>query len=174
MITAETEKDIIKSLEWWWFAIEKNIDWLAIKNEYIGGNISQRKLAAAHNVPYRALRRVAEREGWYAEREEIKRKASAKAAQNIVDAKAENAALAEEIKHGLLLRLKQEVDNLPESNIGTESHQKEIHYSSDGSKREQSRVIKLRDLVASLKDLIDGDFRREKLDLDKKRAEDDW
>ena len=120
------------------------------------------------------MRRVAEREGWYAEREEIKRKASAKAAQDIVDAKAENAALAEEIKHGLLLRLKQEVDNLPESNIGTESHQKEVHYSSDGTKREQSRVIKLRDLVASLKDLIDGDFRREKLDLDKKRAEDDW
>ena len=71
-------------------------------------------------------------------------------------------------------QVKTEVDNLPESNIGTELHQKEIHYSSDGSKREQSRVIKLRDLVASLKDLIDGDFRREKLDLDKKRAEDDW
>ena len=120
------------------------------------------------------MRRVSEREKWFDQREELRRKASAKAAQNIVDAKAENAALAEEIKHGLLLRLKQEVDNLPESNIGTESHQKEVYYSSDGSKREQSRVIKLRDLVASLKDLIDGDFRREKLDLDKKRAEDDW
>lgn len=117
---------------------------------------------------------MSEREKWFDQREELRRKASAKAAQKIVDAKAENAALAEEIKHGLLLRLKQEVDNLPESNIGTESHQKEIHYSSDGSKREQSCVIKLRDLVASLKDLIDGDFRREKLDLDKKRAEDDW
>ena len=117
---------------------------------------------------------MSEREKWFDQREELRRKASAKAAQNIVDAKAENAALAEEIKHGLLLRLKQEVDNLPKSNIGTESHHKEIHYSSDGSKREQSRVIKLRDLVASLKDLIDGDFRREKLDLDKKRAEDDW
>ena len=117
---------------------------------------------------------MSEREKWFDQREELRRKASAKAAQNIVDAKAENAALAEEIKHGLLLRLKQEVDNLPKSNIGTESHQKEIHYSSDGSKCEQSRVIKLRDLVASLKDLIDGDFRREKLDLDKKRAEDDW
>ena len=117
---------------------------------------------------------MSESEKWFDQREELRRKASAKAAQIIVDAKAENAALAEEIKHGLLLRLKQEVDNLPKSNIGTESHQKEIHYSSDGSKREQSRVIKLRDLVASLKDLIDGDFRREKLDLDKKRAEDDW
>jgi len=120
------------------------------------------------------LRRASEREKWFDQREELRRKASAKAAQNIVDAKAENVALAEEIKHGLLLRLKQEVDNLPTSNIGTELHQKEIQYSSDGSKREQSRVIKLRDLVASLKDLIDGDFRREKLDLDKKRAEDDW
>ena len=117
---------------------------------------------------------MSEREKWFDQREELRRKASAKAAQKIVDAKAEDAALAEEIKHGLLLRLKQEVDNLPESNIGTESHQKEVYYSSDGSKREQSRVIKLRDLVASLKDLIDGDFRREKLDLDKKRAEDDW
>lgn len=117
---------------------------------------------------------MSEREKWFDQREELRRKASAKAAQNIVDAKAENVALAEEIKHGLLLRLKQEVDNLPTSNIGTELHQKEINYSSDGSKREQSRVIKLRDLVASLKDLIDGDFRREKLDLDKKRAEDDW
>ena len=120
------------------------------------------------------MRRVSEREKWFDQREELRRKASAKAAQKIVDAKAENAALAEEIKRGLLLRLKQEVDKLPESNIGTELHQKEVHYNSDGSKRELSRVIKLRDLVASLKDLIDGDFRREKLDLDKKRAEDDW
>lgn len=70
--------------------------------------------------------------------------------------------------------MKQEVDNLPESNIGTESHQKEVYYSSDGSKRERSRVIKLRDLVTSLKDLVDGDFRREKLELEKKKAEDDW
>ena len=40
------------------------VDWKEIKEEYVAGGTSYRKLAAAHGVPYGTLGKIAGREGW--------------------------------------------------------------------------------------------------------------
>ena len=56
-------------------------DWEEIKEAYLAGKISQRKLAESRDIPYSTLRRRAEREGWAKQRTERERKRSAKVAQ---------------------------------------------------------------------------------------------
>lgn len=46
------------------------MDWRAIKTEYITGNISYRKLAAKHGVPFSTLRNRAIEEQWYKQKEQ--------------------------------------------------------------------------------------------------------
>ena len=43
---------------------EKMVDWNEIKEEYVTGETSYRKLAAAHGVPHGTLGKIAAREGW--------------------------------------------------------------------------------------------------------------
>ena len=40
------------------------VDWNEIKEEYVSGETSYRKLAAAHGVPHGTLGKIAAREGW--------------------------------------------------------------------------------------------------------------
>lgn len=62
-------------------------DWVAIRAEYEAGGISQRDLAAKHNVPYPTLRDRSKREGWAASRDEIRSEVIAKTSQRIVEQK---------------------------------------------------------------------------------------
>lgn len=59
----------------------RKVSWEAIKTEYITTDISQRKLAEKHGVPYPAIRKRAEREGWYPAKKEHSRRVVAKATQ---------------------------------------------------------------------------------------------
>jgi transposase len=73
--------------------IDNRIDWNSIRAEYIGGGISQRKLAAKYDITYAALRNKAETEGWLELREEAQRKSNAKATQRVASSAAENAVM---------------------------------------------------------------------------------
>ncbi|MEE3334245.1 MAG: helix-turn-helix domain-containing protein [Ruminococcus sp.] len=44
------------------------IDWLKLKNEYINGNISYRKLAEKYDVSFNTLKDRAKKEKWFDER----------------------------------------------------------------------------------------------------------
>ena len=48
----------------------RSYDWIKIRSEYIYNNISQRKLAEKHNIPWTTLRDRANREGWATLRDE--------------------------------------------------------------------------------------------------------
>lgn len=61
------------------------MDWRKIRNEYLNGGISYRKLAEKHTVPYNTLKDRAIREGWFATREERRHKIEAKTEQKVIE-----------------------------------------------------------------------------------------
>lgn len=136
----------------------KSIDWDPIRAEYIGGGISQRRLALKHGVSVDALLKKAYREKWRELRDGAVQKGALIAQQKVAEAKADNATIAARIKTKLLIRLEKEIDRLPES-IGSESTNTAVEYGKNdkGSKmrKEASKSYKLRDLTAAYKDLTD-------------------
>ena len=122
----------------------KRIDWDAIRNEYMGGGISQRALAEKYGVPYPALRDKSIKEGWVERRKRVESKSIAAAEQKIADATAENVTLAADIKRSLLLRLKRIESNYPFD--ATEVRTR---------KGDNTLIYRIKDLTAALKDLTD-------------------
>lgn len=151
-----------------WFAIDNNIDWIAIKNEYLGGGISQRKLADKHKIKRSVLLCKAHTEKWAAEREEILNKIQAETKQKIANEKASNAVIAERIRRKLLLQLESEIDRLDDESFSEEITRK----IKDGGKI-ISKTIKKKNLIDVYMTLADEDIKREKLEFEKKKAEDD-
>jgi protein subunit release factor A len=95
------------------FPIDNRIDWNAIRAEYIGGGISQRKLAEKHGVPWPTLRDRASREKWQKKANEARYDAVTKAVQETASTAAENATIAADIQKRLLLRLKRTEAKFP-------------------------------------------------------------
>ena len=131
---------------------EKRIDWNAIRAEYIGGGISQRKLAAKHGIPVDKLLRIANREHWKDDREKAKNKSATKAQQKTADAASENAIIAADIKKRLLLRLQRIEEKYPLDAT-------EIRTRQGNS----TAIFRIRDLTAAYKDLTD-DLPKQKTD----------
>ena len=81
------------------------MDWDKIKREYIVSNISYRKLAAKHNVPFGTLKRIATRDGWVEQRGRYKvnvdTKSLAKAEAKAIDYKSFLYDLAYKVAHQL-------------------------------------------------------------------------
>jgi hypothetical protein len=123
---------------------EKRIDWNAIRAEYIGGGISQRKLAAKHGLTYAALRNKAETENWLELRDATERKSRAVGTQKAADAAAENATIAADIKKRLLLRLQRIEEKYPMDAT-------EIRARSGNS----YVIYRIKDLTSAYKDLVD-------------------
>ena len=138
--------------------IEKTntINWDAIRAEYIGGGISQRKLADKHGVNADILMQRANREHWKQDRDKAVSKALAKTQQKAADAICDNVTIAARIRTKLLHRLEKEVDKLPEQ-IGSETINSIVEYGKNKQgnrqRKEVSHGYKLKDLAAAYKDL---------------------
>ena len=141
------------------------MDWNAIRAEYLGTDISQRRLAEKHAVSVDTLMRKANREKWTKQRTATYSKATEIVQQKTADAMADNAVIAARIKAKLLKQLEREIDALPE-NIGSETRKTVVDNKFGDSKdkksavygqvvhsEEMSRSYKLRDLTAAYKDL---------------------
>ena len=122
----------------------KWVDWNAVRAEYIGGGISQRKLADKFGITYAALRNKAEIEDWVSLRDNAQRKASAKATQKVAEATADNAALAANLKKRLLLRLGRIEEKYPFD--ATEVRMRQ---------NDSTVIFRIRDLTAAYKDLTE-------------------
>lgn len=109
-------------------------------------------------------------EHWTDLRQQAKEIAVKIAQQKTASLKAKNAETLERIRGKLLERIEREIDRLPEQ-TGSESGEKNFEYDGEVKIRETTIAWKIRDLTSSYRDLIDEDFRREKLDLDKQKAE---
>ena len=130
--------------------------WEAIRAEYIGGGISQRKLAAKHGVSADVLMQKANKEHWKRDRDIAISKGRAKVQQKTAEAISSNAEIAARIKAKLLRKLEREIDYLPDK-IGTDSSVTEVVQKKNGKgepvRSVTSTTFKLRDLAAAYKDL---------------------
>ena len=131
-------------------------DWNAIQAEYIGGNISMRKLAEKYNISAGHLMNRATKEQWNAKRKQAANKAMAKAEQKVANAASDNAAIAQRIKQKLLKRLEKEIDELPE-HLGSETYSEVVAKDKKGNRTTKGRRYRLNDLAQSYKTLV-GDL----------------
>lgn len=136
------------------FPIENRIDWNAIRAEYIGGGISQRKLAAKHGVSFNTLKDIANEEGWHDLREQAHNKATTTAQQKVVSSAAENAVIAARIQKALLLKIERAVNKMP-----IDATEVKV---VDGQK---TVVFRLRDLASSYKDMTENVKQQEDSDM---------
>ena len=94
------------------------VDWLTIRNDYINGGGSYRKLAEKYGITLATIRRRAEAENWIKLREEhqhkINTKAAQKAQEKISDALSDEAASKVRIRVRLLEMGENWLNNLEE------------------------------------------------------------
>jgi len=124
---------------------KKRVNWNKIRAEYIGGGISQRKLAKKYGVSENTLIKKANAEKWAQLQKETYNEGATKAQQKAADATADNATIATDIKKMLLLRLQRIGNKYPFD--ATEIRTKQ---------GENTVIFRLRDLTAAYKDLTDG------------------
>lgn len=149
-------------------------DWKKIKAEYIGGGISQRKLAEKHKVSESTLMKRAQAEHWTDERKQAYQKSTEKALQKVADEASENALILARCRRKLLRKLEQEIDALPDKIGSTTSLDvTETEPKPSGKlKRTQKRTEwSIRQLAGAYHDLAEEDFKREKLEIDRQKAE---
>ena len=123
---------------------KKRIDWNAIRAEYIGGGISQRKLAKKYGVSETTLMKKANKEGWQRFRLESDSRSTAEAQQRTADRAADNAVIAADIKTALLLRLQRIEAKYPFDATEVRTHE-----------GKNTVTFRLRDLTAAYKDLTE-------------------
>ena len=68
------------------------VNWIKIKNEYINGNISYRKLADKHGISFNTLKDVAVKEEWNKKKKEQHNKITTKTQQKTIEKLAEKEA----------------------------------------------------------------------------------
>lgn len=123
-------------------------DWTKIRNEYINGNISQRKLAEKHGISYHTLRSRAEKEQWSDKREEQQRKITEKTAQKtaelLAEREAERLLRISNAADKLLEKIEAATEQLDQFVITNRVKQKEIKYATnrDGRGKPSKEIIK--------------------------------
>ena len=123
---------------------QKRVNWNAVKAEYIGGGISQRKLAEKYGIPWSTLQKKAMHEGWTKERKRACDKAAEKVVQKTAALAASNATIAADLKKRLLLRLQRIEAKYPVDAT-------EVRMNDSGI----TQVFRIRDLTSAYKDLTE-------------------
>ena len=159
-------------------------DWIKIRNEYINGHISYRKLAEKHGVSYQTLRDRAVKEKWFAKRTEQRDKIQTKTEQKTVEILAEKEAnrlvRISNAADRLLEKIEEATEQLDQFIVTNKVKSKEVKYVHDKAgfgkpereivkEIEDKRVIKathldrlgLKQLASALKDLRDIQFKQE-------------
>lgn len=82
-----------------------NIDWTAIKTEYVTSNIGYRELSKNHKVPFKTLAHRAKQEKWVEMRQRHKDKLVTKAVKKIEDKGVDYKSTLYEIAYNMALQL---------------------------------------------------------------------
>lgn len=125
-------------------AIDKQVDWNAIRAEYIGGGISQRSLAKKYSISETTLMKKANKEGWNQLRKTAESRSTAKAQQSTANAAAEFATTAIEFKTRLLKRLMRIEEKYPLDATEVRTRQ-----------GNSTAIFRIRDLTAAYKDMTE-------------------
>lgn len=91
------------------------MDWKAIKTEYITGDISYRKLAEKHKIPFSTLRDKAVAEQWYKQKERNRNKIVTKSIEQIVEKESTKLAKTDDKYYRILDKLFDKAEELVEN-----------------------------------------------------------
>jgi len=112
-----------------------SIDWLKIKNEYISGGVSYRKLSEKHGVSFNTLKSRATKEQWHNCRKELHNKITTKSQQKtqekIVESEARIIDRKYELSEKLLDKLERAIDELDISLVTNKRKTRVIEYKDD-------------------------------------------
>ena len=128
----------------------EEINWEALREEYLAGGIGQRALAKKHGVPAHALQRRAREEGWAARLRGEETGGEARGALAEAPASAADTRIALRLRKKLLLKLERAADTIPCDATEMKTT------AADGA----VKLLKLRDLTAAYKELV-GDLTEE-------------
>lgn len=135
-------------------------DWLAIKTEYVAGEISQRKLAEKYRVSQTAISRRAKAEGWAEEKESlhesIRIKTNQKTVEKVSDAESEIAAIKSRTRMLIWAEIERRMGSPPEEMEGADFRRMVQNYCDMSSAEPVDKSGKddgvLADLIAGLKE----------------------
>lgn len=110
------------------------VDWLAIRNDYINGGGSYRKIAEKYGVPFGSLRSHAEKEEWQKLKSEQLHKISTITAQKTADAIAQNEVNRVKrllsITDQVIGRIERAVKELDQAQVTNKTKTKVIEYKN--------------------------------------------
>lgn len=136
-------------------------DWLEIKNEYVNGSISYRKLVEKYGVSLSTLQNRARREGWPAERDKQRDRIAAKVVQKTADviATKEAGRISRILSTAdtLLARIEQAADQLDTHIVTNKTRTKEVKYN--GKNKPVKEIIS----EVETKDIAPGPIDRQGL-----------
>lgn len=164
------------------------VDWLKLKNEYINGNISYRKLAEKHDVSFSSLKNRAVTEKWVEQREKqrnkIDTKLTQKTAEKIAEKETNRLLRISNAADKLLDKIEEATEQLDRFIVTSKSKTKTITYVNNraGFGKPKKEVIKedeskevveagfidrkgLKELASALKDLKDIQSANEETDF---------
>lgn len=160
------------------------LNWNKIKNEYINGYISQRKLAEKHGIPYQTLRDRAIKEKWSdkrkAQRAKIGEKTEQKTAELLAQREADRLLRISNAADRLLEKIEEATEQLDQFIVTNKLKSKEVQYVHDkaGFGKPQKEIVKevedkrivkadhldrmgLKQLTSALKDLKEIQFTKD-------------
>lgn len=112
--------------------MDKDVDWLAIKTEYITDpSATYRNLAEKHGVPKTNLERRAKKEGWVSLRRRAEDKAVARAVSAYEKKQAKKMERIDRIANRLLCKIEKAVDELDLQIVTSVNKTKVIEYNND-------------------------------------------
>lgn len=153
-------------------------NWIKIRNEYINGNISYRKLAEKHDVSFQTLRDRAVKEKWFEKRKEqrnkIQLKTEQKTAEKLAEQEADRLLRISKAADRLLEKIEEATEQLDQFIVTNKVKQKEVVYveGKAGYGKPKKEIVKeienktvvnagyldrqgLKQLASALKDLKD-------------------
>lgn len=121
------------------------VDWLAIRNDYINGLGSYRKLAEQYGVPFGTLRCRAEREEWVKLKEAQLHEISIKTAQQTADAISEKEVSRIKrllnISDQLIDRIEQAVGELDQTQVTSKKKIRTVEYKDEYAPGKPTREV---------------------------------
>ena len=143
--------------------IDKNINWLKIKEEYITSSISQRDLADKHGVSYNTLMKRATKEKWL----ELREKAEKKATEKLLQKQGDKLLSVYEKSLDLLEEL---LDSRPKGS-GTKHVKKVRTKDVDGKWATVEDEWKTSDIVSLLNAVNNIQLNKDKLELEREKID---
>lgn len=132
------------------------MSWRKIKAEYIAGGISQQGLSDKYGVPFGTLQKRARIEKWTEKRRRAEEKAVEKVSEKTAEAVADNAALLERAKTGLLRLAVEMIESYPDTKAA------EIKKKQNGA----ILTFRMKDIAAVLSVLEDKTQRGQQMDTE--------